>query len=791
METTLEKALLKKTPCNECRKRKRKCSYEQPCERCEKLNIECSYTVIASPLDLEYMQELEYVKQVEDLEAQICMMEKELNTFKLAQDKNALEIKSNHKENSSEEDKEEEDKSTTTTKNLPITTDYPSPISMDFRSTPSPKITEISLEYNMFGGCPDRQKYVPKYFHNEQHRHVKKNNQLVAKSGNLQVYISPQQQKENKNEKQSWVLTVNKEGGMTINTFITTHAELLHNLQDILHAVDKNTCINQPNPSLVSISDEPYITSAISSFLWKSYGKQRIKNMTKSFQIEYNETMVTRISPIQNLTHVTLQIVHAYMNCIHLTHFFLHIPYFIKHYINPYPLNDILQSPAVMAVCSTLALLPCRHVTAFIPSDAYSDYANYYFDQARELISERFDEMTLETMMTYAFMASYKLKRKKFDEGLKYIDMAKRIYSVLQPVTPEEVVFLQRMNRYIRLVDDTAFAYEMVARGGLFKFGGHRNFIELLKGNDVIPVMSSNQDTAQEKEFILLIQLKSQLQNKLHSVLLNYPISNTLPSCVGEFSHQMEMALRYWYRHDLPDRFQLSLPLFEDTLSDLDFFTTIEQECYDEKISPKILCAINVYNEYLVMARAYVPKNPEQDFPSVDELIKRFHDLDAQNRFNDPLPPPRTSLRWEKFLYRIIHFNRFHRPPGVDLGSKQDEEQHLRLLLSSVQLEDMNFDMPIVQIAIVSALNMVRFIQFLITKAYTCFLDHKWLMNAWDILLRASRFKYEHGGVTLQRIRANMLLCINIMKQHPIYEKVNGFDEVLIKLQEEFDECIT
>jgi hypothetical protein len=729
------------------------------------------------------MQELEYVKQVEDLEAQICMMEKELNSFKLAQDKNAVEIRSvtEEEEKSSSEEDEAIDNGSP-----PITTDYPSPVSMDYTSAPSPKLSEFSMNHKMFGRCPGHHKYVPDYMHNEQHHKKKwgknKHSQLVAKAGNVQVYITPQEEKEVK----SWALTVNKDGGMTINTYITSHADLLHHLKDIIYTVDNNTAINQPNPSLQS-PNHTYITSAISSFLWKSYGKQRIKNMTKSFQIQYNEEkVVTLVSPIQELIKTTVKIIHAYVNCLHLSQFYLYVPYFLKQYIHSYSLNNVLQSPAVMALCSVIALQPCKHIAEFIPSNAYTDYGCYYFEQARELISEKFDDMSMETMATYAFMAAYKLKLKKYDEGLKYIDMSRRIYSVLQATTQDEVVFLQRMNRCIRFVSDTAFMHEMVARGGPHKYGGRRNFVELLKGNDVIPVMPSDQDSAQEKEFILLIQLKSELQKKLHSVLLNNPISNTLPSCVGEFSHQMEMALRYWYRHDLPDRFQLSLPLFEDAMSDLDFFTTLEKECHGEKLSPKLLCIIYIYNEYLVMARAYVPKNPNQDFPSVDELIARFHDIEAQNKCNDTVPPPRTSLRWEKFLYRVIHFNRFHLPPGTE----KNEEKHLRELLTSVQLGDMSFEMPIAQVAIVSALNMVRFTQFLISKSYACFLDYKWLMNAWEMLLRASRFKYEHGAVTLQRIRANMLLCMNIMKQHPIYEKVQGIDEVLDKMKDEFDECI-
>jgi hypothetical protein len=65
-------------------------------------------------------------------------------------------------------------------------------------------------------------------------------------------------------------------------------------------------------------------------------------------------------------------------------------------------------------------------------------------------------------------------------------------------------------------------------------------------------------------------------------------------------------------------------------------------------------------------------------------------------------------------------------------------------------------------------------------------------MNAWETLLRASRFKYSQPdqGITLDRIRVNILLCMNIIRKHSIHEKVEGIDLMLEKLQREFNNSV-
>jgi hypothetical protein len=326
-------------------------------------------------------------------------------------------------------------------------------------------------------------------------------------------------------------------------------------------------------------------------------------------------------------------------------------------------------------------------------------------------------------------MASCKFKLRDNIECLKYIGMGDRICSILTPLyddittttTNTDIVMFHRTHRLIRYIHRAASVYEAIKRDNPNKHEGRRNFSELLEGINVSTVMLSNQDTLQEKEFIHLIQLRAQLEQSLHSIIHSRPNSTTLATCVGELSHQMEMTMRFWYRSVLPERYQLSLPLFENKMADVDYFRVLERECKERALAPKLLCLIYLYNEYLVVGKAYVPKNPSKLQLTANQLLDYFRQVELNHTRNEYLPTDKTSLRWEKLILGIVHFKRDEQ---ID-GFKDTESDYIEKLITCVHPEEWNFDMPVARISVLAAIYIMRLVQYLVTKEYSCFLDYK------------------------------------------------------------------
>jgi hypothetical protein len=704
------------------------------------------------------MKELEYVDQVECLETQIYLMENELNALKLARDKTVY--------------------TPVRLEEIEAPTHYPSPVLTD--SSDAPHVASW-LAFEQDSEC-------------EELEWEKKNSRLIAEAGGFKIYVSPDKQKHSSDNKKSSVLTVHK-GQLSIDTFITSHTDLLNTLYDVLYSVESEQRSQSPftySPSYF------YETGALSSLMWRGYGKQWIKGVAKPMplkkELEYLAINKNSI-PLDKMIMTTFQLIHGYIQCLHLTQFYIHVPYLMTYFIQPgQPSRHILQSPAIMALCSTICLQACHHISAIIPPHASTCYALYYFEHARELVSDRFDECSLEIMVTYTFMAFHQLKLNRDQETLKYIEMAKRIYATLEPMyhnngRSEESVLFHRVNRCIRHVYDTAMIHSMIKRGGHNKYGGQRDFSQMVKGNDMGTVTLSPQDTTEERDAILLVQLKTQLQESFYSIMISKPSTEDLASCIGEFSHQIEMALRHWYRTSLPRHFQLPVPLFEFNPSDYEFNLMLEYECGGKTVSPKLLCVIYLYYTYLLMSRCYLPKYPNEFHPPPDQVQEYLKLLELERKARIPSSSVRTTKRWQKFLYRKVHGKEYQlEVEGMD----QDELKYIENLFMSVKQEEWNFSLPLAHISVIAALQLVRLSQYLVTRSNPCFMDYKWLVNACEILVRASRFKYNipEQGITLGRIRTSIALCVKMIRDHAVYEKVESMDDVLEHLEQEFEESV-
>lgn len=783
--------------------------------RCVKNGTECTYTVMPSPKDMEYMQELEYMNQIDAIQHQIACMESEIGILKLAKENEARQA-----------DKQPKPTSPLPSSNLH---DYPSPVSLgkpffddhahhhkhknrsgplffqdpfiDYQGMPPPSSPLATMpQYPPSPPKTNEDPYVEQFYKQKRGR---KRRHLI-KSNNIQVELSSQQESESK----PWALTVTN-GNMCIETFITSHAQLMSCLGGMVStAIYQEKTAQLPFP--FNIEPTPQATAmnkVLGILIWRKYGKSKFKSITKHTPVLMHSVapqQISRVIPVEGLTTITMRLLVTYFQCQQLQHFALYVPGFVKLFMN----DNLLKSPAVMALCSNLCQQCCRHIVEILPLEASRDYGLYYFEQARQLVEDRFDEASMETLVTYAFMAMYKLKTKQDDEANRYLSMAERIYTMLLPLHEYKPLSNQEpsgesmlFSRIFRCIHHCRSVLELhEAMNNMFKIRGmgpHKLF-SLLDSQDHIKIHIFPGDSPREVQFIKMRQYLCALTQAIKDGA-RCAAASDLPSYIGVFGHHIEMAMRNWYRNVLPDDYQLSLPLFDDSISDLDFFTTLEIECRETPIP--LLTTLSLYNEYLIMAKSYMSKTPEQPELNTEELIKKFKEMQYSTKHDikgrhDPCPTAsdkqhNRAFFWLKVVEKVKFFKQFHQQQFADHELELSDEEYLTNFIKALNLSKVNFDMPFIHTSVKSALNTVRIVQFLVSHDCACFLDLRWVMNAWDILLRAARFRYQQpddDAVTLDRIRANLLLCLSIVKDQLDFNNRDPEGEFMKDMNQQFEE---
>ncbi|KAI9361000.1 hypothetical protein BD770DRAFT_305095, partial [Pilaira anomala] len=154
--------------------------------RCYKFQLDCVYTVMTSPADIEYLQELEYMKQIELMQNEISTMEKEIDRLKL-NDHHYTAV--NHRSSS---------RTTTTTTTEKSEYNYPSP---------------ISIQEDLMIPPPHRNK-------------KQKKRKMIAKHNSIEAILSKEAEDDKDDRTKPWTLTV-KNGKMSIETHIKSYDDLM------------------------------------------------------------------------------------------------------------------------------------------------------------------------------------------------------------------------------------------------------------------------------------------------------------------------------------------------------------------------------------------------------------------------------------------------------------------------------------------------------------------------------------------------------------------------------------
>ncbi|KAI8991008.1 hypothetical protein BDF20DRAFT_812816, partial [Mycotypha africana] len=143
------------------------------------------------------------------------------------------------------------------------------------------------------------------------------------------------------------------------------------------------------------------------------------------------------------------------------------------------------------------------------------------------------------------------------------------------------------------------------------------------KFHDVVEIYPG--DSEREKQFAKMRYYLCAVKTTINEAA-QYAAASDYPTYIGVLGHQIEMGLRHCYKSVLPADYQLSVPLFEDTMSDVEFFTALENDYINRANNSPIpmLTAVSIYHEYLIMAKSYVPKCPMEASVNTEELLRRF-----------------------------------------------------------------------------------------------------------------------------------------------------------------------
>ncbi|KAG2202541.1 hypothetical protein INT47_012535 [Mucor saturninus] len=739
----------KKTPCEECRDQKRKCNGEIPCERCMKFNLSCVYTSTRSPFDEEYLdiaRQAALVEQIQTMRNQMEDMEKWM-----AQSERSHSMDSAYSPNHS----------------LPslMEDDHMGSIS-SLDEIHSVECLPSIHEGKPYFDCPLQRK------------------QLIGSLGAevnafLTTDITTEQQEEaNSSKITPWTLTFEK-GDIVVHTHVKTHSDLLDNLYHMMGTVE---LLNFIPPNVPSYFQQNSLMGVLNVLIRKKYGKMQCRNVARSVQIYITpdlssvKTIVVAQAP-DSIQVTTTKLLRAYLQCKHLQHLAIHAPTFIRLFIDR--TDGIENSPAAMALCAAICTFRCKHVADCLPSISLVEYGKFYFDRARDLLSDLFDQFDLETFTCYTLMVVYKLTLSHRKEALAYADMAERISLILEPSydyiiqsdaslqKKGEAVHFKRLLNHLHRV----LTYQQVSRtdpGEHMKVANQDlPFCTLMKMGEGTWVTAQD-DSVQEKWFSRYHGYVLQFHRSCH-LASKSARSCDLHQLIMLIGHQVEMAMRHWYAQVLPAEFKLSLPLFNSTMDPQEFYSTLDRECSHSVIP--ILTTLTLYEEWIIFSQTYLPKavpSPENDWGRLNDVWNGGSDVsDKKNK------------KWKKRIDKLMELRQAIEFEGTDqeylaavnhiLGSAE-AQVNCKLLISGLDAAFITLDL----------------IKYLRSRTQDCYFDIKVLINAWQLLLTVSKLHTtfpKEIQAFVPRIHKALTDCMQIVKDElklqPYQGKVGDYVHVM------------
>ncbi|KAG2180949.1 hypothetical protein INT43_008529 [Umbelopsis isabellina] len=390
----------KKIICEACRKAKRRCSGSVPCERCIRNKIECNRVQHLNPEDLEYIQLFEEQR----LTAEVQNLTEQLDNIQAV-------MQSVH-------DQQAADSADST----PIVSSDGQDESMSLFSgvEGSSLVSQSSISSTQ---PMDNFASLIK-FANQTLQERSNQNELEDEKAKLELL-----KQSSADRATEWTLTMSK-SGLTINTSIQTFADLIFHIPQLASIAISGVQFPmtehvRQNPASLIVKRVPNPSFALRRSLLlaalKSIEAVRHRRMLNDNQYWISEE---RANELAN------KLVRTYFECLHYKRIVIHRKAFLDMFIKG---KQNILSGGVCAFSAAIITMRCRHLLGIVSLADQEAVGEFFFNRAREAISETFDEVSLENYFTLLWMARYKVSMLEPEDAKKYIEMAERQSELLAP----------------------------------------------------------------------------------------------------------------------------------------------------------------------------------------------------------------------------------------------------------------------------------------------------------------------------------------------------------------------
>ncbi|KAI9255583.1 hypothetical protein BDA99DRAFT_517111 [Phascolomyces articulosus] len=657
----------KNVPCEGCRERKKKCSSGQPCERCKRLGIECHYLKPATPPDLNYVDMVnshELEANVNELEHLMIDMEEQMRRLQQmppVRDRNlssSLSYPISRPLISKRQSSADElpamssncSSSSGSTVSSPNTTT---------ESTPPPQSMEVTVIKR------------------------RKPQKLIQQQPTITT---------------NWQLKIGKHG-LCIETNILSYDDLLHQIRafGFINTADEDPTLpmfKQPSNPIPPTLHRYILNTPVRRAHFQAIKKCITHNEQQKQQFDLStlstspsssgastprceENSEDKINIIndgvlhfkqESSQQITLKLLDAFFSCQFYHNICLHRGTFYSLFVDQ---DDPDSSPVVCAMAAAILTMRCHHILDIIPYSQQMGVHSYFIVRAKYLLANVFDDITLEPYLTYLFMALYYINLQRPNDSIRYFEQCIRIRHLLVDEympkkwgathTNEQELFKRSQKILFTLAMRIDFFHNR--RGIIVRSMDktRQSSCSLMKElqrhvarEDCLPTPFPDEDAK-----ISRAMRQDNYSNRMHRVLNPYLDFTrfTRDPVPLQMLVKTEAALNEFYFKDLPPEFRLSLSIFENNLSDVEFQRRLAGDVNCDAAS--IMVAIRYYQAVISVHEPFMPtlpaeynlKNANKNGPGMLSILSTDEESSACEIYNEQERSVHT-LRALEMCYR-------------------------------------------------------------------------------------------------------------------------------------------
>lgn len=446
----------------------------------------------------------------------------------------------------------------------------------------------------------------------------------VSSPPELSVIRSRQQPTTEKQFSPNWKVTICKYG-FSIETDIRSYDDLLQQVQ-LFSTTISIPLLKQPSSNDPQLIPRYALPTSLRRAHYQASKRCMLLSENQSSPIIISNTLVNQFNH-----NLAIHLLDAYFSCQFYRTIFLHRNTFYSLFVNN---KDLHYSPVVSSFCAAILTLRCRHIQSTIPYEQQRQLQDLYYSRAHDLLEQTFDEPTLDTFMTYLFMAYYHSNLIRPKEARQYLDLGLRIRELIdeQYMSPDcnnnERELYKRLHVLISII---ARKIEFLnnQRGIPLKVKRPIRVISIELSKRIRSPKYQATPLSDESFQVERAILKDKYGSCINQILGPYLSHTRLSQDAVPLSLlvKTESALNQYCFKDIPASYRLSLNIFENDISDAEFRQRLNN---DKSTDPStVTLAIRYYQALITIHEPFLPTlppefrinafNTEQVAPSIDE----------------------------------------------------------------------------------------------------------------------------------------------------------------------------